>query len=47
MSPSLYISVQYKGDIDITKDILYKTELYYNILKYGLSNKVSIKITKK
>jgi hypothetical protein len=47
MSPSLYVSVQYEGDIDITKDILYETKLYCNILKYGLPNKASIKITKK
>ena len=47
MSPSLYVSVQYEGDIDITEDILYETELYYNILKYGLPNKANIKITKK
>jgi hypothetical protein len=47
MSPSLYVSVQYEGDIDITEDILYETELYCNILKYGLLNKASIKIIKK
>ena len=39
MSASPYVSVQYGGDIDITKDILYETELYYNILKYRLYNK--------
>jgi hypothetical protein len=39
MSASLYVSIQCKGDIDLTKDILYETKLYYNILKYGLYNK--------
>jgi hypothetical protein len=38
MSASPYVSVQYKGDIDITKDILYQTELYCSISKYGLYN---------
>ena len=42
MSGSPYVSVQYGGDIDITKDIPYETELYYNILKYGLSLLVSV-----
>jgi hypothetical protein len=35
MSYSLYVLYGYEGDIDITKDILYETELYCNILKYG------------
>jgi hypothetical protein len=39
MSVSLYVSIQYEGDIDLTKDIIYETKLYYHILKYGLYNK--------
>jgi hypothetical protein len=42
MSASPYVSVQYGGDINITEDILYQTELYCKILKYGIGKNIDL-----